>query len=128
MSRRVYLLGLGLALLALAFITTEALIGPRPGVTAQNVRRIRPGMTLADVTRLLGKSPNVPSIEAGLFRRRHPDAGSHGWLENGAVAVILIGDDGFVQSADWVEIERPIRSPDLQDTAPLARLRAWLGW
>jgi hypothetical protein len=33
MSRRVYLLGLGLALLALGLALSDWVIGPRPGVT-----------------------------------------------------------------------------------------------
>ena len=40
MSGRVYSLGAGLALVALAFIATEAALEPRPRVTEENARRI----------------------------------------------------------------------------------------
>src|SRR5437870_10676097 len=53
MSRRVYLLGVGLALVALAFILTDALLW-QPGVIDANVRRIRQGMKLEDVEAILG--------------------------------------------------------------------------
>jgi hypothetical protein len=42
MPRRVYLLGVGLALVALAFALTDALLW-EPGVTAATVGRIRRG-------------------------------------------------------------------------------------
>jgi hypothetical protein len=54
MSGRVYSLGIGIALVALAFLVTEAALGPRPGVTEVNARRIRPGMTMAEVEAVLG--------------------------------------------------------------------------
>jgi hypothetical protein len=41
MSRRVYLLGIGLALVALAFVVTDTLFW-EPGLTEANARRIRP--------------------------------------------------------------------------------------
>ena len=53
MSRRVYLLGVGLALVALAFVLTDRLLW-QPGLTEVNVKRLRPGMTLAEVEALLG--------------------------------------------------------------------------
>jgi hypothetical protein len=53
MSGRVYLLGVGLALVALAFILTDVLIW-RPGVTEANIRRIRAGMTLREVEAMFG--------------------------------------------------------------------------
>ena len=79
MSRRVYLLGLGLALVALAFVVTDALLW-EPGVTEANVKRIRPGMTLEQVERLLGgpdadaRAKHQPLGRCGSLRRRlvHP--------------------------------------------------------
>jgi hypothetical protein len=58
MSRGVYLLGVGMALVALAFVVTDALLW-EPGVTEANVRRIRVGMTMAEVEALLGGPPKV---------------------------------------------------------------------
>jgi hypothetical protein len=39
----VYLLGVGLALVALAFAVTHERLGPCPGVTKAHVERIKPG-------------------------------------------------------------------------------------
>ncbi len=55
MSRFIYLLGLGLALIGLAFAVTDWAMGPCPGVTEASVRRIKPGMTLLEVEAILGK-------------------------------------------------------------------------
>ena len=57
MSRRVYLLGLGLALVALvalALAVTDWALSMRPGVTEANFKRIQPGMTMQQVETLLG--------------------------------------------------------------------------
>src|SRR5262245_32083334 len=54
MPRRVYLLGVGLALVALALAITDAVMGPSPGVTEANVRRIRVGMGMKEVAARLG--------------------------------------------------------------------------
>jgi hypothetical protein len=54
MPRSVYLLGLGLLLVAGAFLITDSLLW-RPGVTEANLRRVREGMTLAAVQATLGE-------------------------------------------------------------------------
>src|SRR5215470_17396217 len=54
MSRRVYLLGVGLALVALALAVADWALSLQPGVTEANVRRIRQGMTVPEVEALLG--------------------------------------------------------------------------
>src|SRR5262249_61460637 len=53
MSRRVYLLGVGLALLALALAVTDWAFGLPPEVTEAKVRRVRPGMNVQEVEALL---------------------------------------------------------------------------
>lgn len=53
MSRRVFLLGIGIVLVAGAFLLTDRLLW-KPGVTEANVKRIRPGMTVQEVEALLG--------------------------------------------------------------------------
>src|SRR4051794_40501829 len=55
MSRGVYQLGVGMALVALAFVVTDWALSLRPGVTEANVKRVRPGMRLEEVRRLLGE-------------------------------------------------------------------------
>src|SRR5262249_27201934 len=59
MPRRVYLLGVGLALVALALAFTDWALSLQPGVTERNVRRIRVGMTVAEVAARLG-GPGAP--------------------------------------------------------------------
>ena len=55
MPRLVYLAGVGLVLVALAFVVTDAtLIRPQPGATEANVRRVRPGMTIREVEAIVG--------------------------------------------------------------------------
>jgi hypothetical protein len=53
MRRRALLWLGGLALIALALLLTDGLLW-EPGLTEDNVRRIRPGMPLAEVEALLG--------------------------------------------------------------------------
>jgi hypothetical protein len=62
MPRRVYLLGVGLTLVALAFALTKALLS-ESGITAAKVRRIRPGMSREQVQRVLGGSGEVEGSE-----------------------------------------------------------------
>jgi hypothetical protein len=59
----VYMLGVGIALAALAFAVTDALLTPppTPGVTEANVRRIRQGMSLAKVEGILGRPADSAS-------------------------------------------------------------------
>src|SRR5262245_4174386 len=59
MSKQVYLLGVGVALVALAFAVTHQLLTPPPGVTEANVTRLRPGMTLNQVEAILGDRPTA---------------------------------------------------------------------
>jgi hypothetical protein len=56
--KRVYLLGIGIALVAGALALTHELLSPWPGVTAANVERIRKGMPRAEVEALLGGPGN----------------------------------------------------------------------
>ena len=56
MSRGVFLLGVGVAVVALAFAMTDWAIGTMsvPGVMEAKVRRIKPRMTFAEVEAILG--------------------------------------------------------------------------
>lgn len=58
MSRQVFSWGLGVTLVALAFVVTDQLLAPPPGLTEANVRRFRPGMTLAELEVLFGGPPD----------------------------------------------------------------------
>ena len=61
MSRRALLWPAGLALIVGALLITDRLLW-QPGLTEGNVRRLRPGMTLAEVEVLLG-GPAVETID-----------------------------------------------------------------
>jgi hypothetical protein len=60
MSRRAYLWAVGVALVAGALLLTDWLLWT-PGLTEDNVRRIKPGMTLAEVEEMLGGPAPTPS-------------------------------------------------------------------
>jgi hypothetical protein len=111
MSRRVYLLGLGLALVTLAFAVTDWALGLRPGVTEANVKRVRVGMTLAEVEGILGEAGDPFDCANHLLFRG----------QNRNRILVQIDRHGRVRRAVWV----PSRE---EPTSPLARLRAWLGW
>jgi hypothetical protein len=119
MPRRVYLLGVGLALVAGAFLLTDALLR-RPGVTEVNVRRIRVGMTLAEVEALLGGCGEAIAVnrEDGDTREC---VGVWLWVgPTGAVWVLMDPTGRVVETDWWPSGESP--------PGPFARLRAWLGW
>src|SRR5215470_14979570 len=96
MSRRLYLRYLlGVALIALALLLTDRLLW-QPGLTEDNVRRIRPGMTLAEVEAPLG-GPAADSFEmpadypAYRWQRE--------WREGGESVVVQFWADGRVMAA-----------------------------
>jgi hypothetical protein len=61
MSRQIFLWGLGIVLVALAFVLTDQVVSGSPGVTEANCRRIRVGMALREVESILGGPPVPPS-------------------------------------------------------------------
>jgi hypothetical protein len=65
MSKRVYFFGLAMSAVALAFVLAEQLFW-EPGVSAASVRRIRPGMTLAEVEAILG-GPSDTDLENQIY-------------------------------------------------------------
>ncbi len=141
MSRRVYLLGVGLALVAGAFAATHELLGPWPGATEANVRRIRKGMTLEQVEAILGgkgswgnRPPTAPI----------PSPTGDGWgmdvLGGGESGLggrkdyYWVGPDGYAHVAfSWSfpgEAKR-VRQARFWRATPLSlfqRLRTRLGW
>src|SRR5262245_29793669 len=104
MPRLVYLTGLALLLLAGAFLLTDRLVRP-PGITEANVKRIRPGMTLAQVERLLGG----PATENETFWGKNSSrpGGVDAWHRRswagpeGTALVFFNGDDGAVARAEF---------------------------
>jgi hypothetical protein len=133
MSGRVYLLGMGLALTAGAFLLTDGQLW-RPGLTKANVRRIRPGIGLAEVERILGNPPLLwQDIEGGdwgdgrppLLRGRHAEREfSALWVSRQGDVRVEFGKEGKAKAATFLP---PLFPPPVEQS-PLARLRVWLGW
>jgi hypothetical protein len=130
MSGRLYLLGLGLALVAAAFVLTDAVLGPHPGVTEANVRRIRAGMLQGEVEALLGGPPlRTLDLDMNIRIRPHgPDEEPTRWVAmwRGPTgdAIVQFNRPGGVDCAEfWPTFDqaRPC-------VHPLVRLRVWLGW
>src|SRR5262245_48009928 len=124
MPRRVYLLGLGVALVGLALAFTDWALSLRPGVSEQNVKRIRPGMTLAEVEALLGgRAGEEHPLEewAGPVVRAWARHWGRFWRGAAGRAEVCFDRD---ERVEWAAF-RPAPGGT---TGPLARLRAWLGW
>jgi hypothetical protein len=119
MLRRALLWLAGLALVVCALLLTDRLLWA-PGLTEDNVRRIRPGMTLAEVEALLGgpaswemdMSEGQGGAELGYRWLRHRSA-------EGAAVDVQFRADGRGTAAGGGKRGSP---------GPFARLRAWLGW
>src|SRR5262249_48288051 len=118
MPRLVYLLGVGVALVALAFVGIDLALSLRPGVTEANARRIREGMTLREVEIILGGPPSHRQDIHGM----PPGRGGAicFWSGQTGGVTVGLGDHGRVLGASWPR--------DRSAPGPLARLRAWLGW
>jgi outer membrane protein assembly factor BamE (lipoprotein component of BamABCDE complex) len=134
MSRQVYRLGLGIALVAMAFVLTEQLLR-RPCVTEANIRRIREGMTARQVEDILGP-PNVcqpftqsPRNQSYLsLEDRHASVGrgrlvnwNWGTATSRHRVFILFDEDGRVSEVEAIFRDEP--SPP----SVLTSLRACLG-
>jgi hypothetical protein len=115
MSRGVYLLGVGIVLVAGAFLLTDRLLW-RPGVTEANVRRIRPGMTVQQVEGLLGGPARYPVSQNDGWDRSWAGL----WFGPDGVADVYFDQHGRVEDGKFVW-NQP-RPP-----GPLDRLLSGLG-
>jgi hypothetical protein len=123
MPKFIYLIGLGLAAVGLAFGLLDCVMGPSPGVTEANSRRIQQGMTLKEVQAILGSSGQWCAkggglcggvvIQHSLFTWK----GTHG---TAFVSFSSLGDD-VPQVVNGVNFQRAA------GPGPFARLQAWLG-
>jgi hypothetical protein len=127
MPRGVYLVGVGLALVALAFASMQAALESRtPGATWANAQRIRPGMSRGEVERILGGPGEVEGSELdGLWSAR-----VYAWLGPEGTAYVILGYRRATPGAEegGGVVRRAFFSPRSAGTCFLARLRAWLGW
>jgi hypothetical protein len=130
MSRRVFLLGVGLALVALGLAFTDRALTPaRAQITEAAFRRIGPGMPRQEVEAILGGPPGDYMTD---HRFLALDIWGNGVLMRPGQRAEWWGDGGIIQvgfdPADrtiwtrFVAVLRPSPQP-----GPLDRLRAWLG-
>ncbi len=110
MSRNVFLWGIALYLLTVAFLLTDWLTFA-PGVTERNCRRIRPGMTPAEVKGILGGDASDPFDVVTLSTRGVVISSRRArtWLrqERGGCIVYFNSQD-LVESAEWDELGRVV--------------------
>jgi hypothetical protein len=100
MRKRALLWLTGLALVALALLLTDWLLWA-PGLTEDNVRRIRAGLTLAEVEELLG-SPAADTFDLGVEIAPDEQRGyrwQREWREGGGDVVVQFTADGRVVAA-----------------------------
>src|SRR5262249_16521979 len=114
MSRWAYLLGVGLVLVALAFVLTEAALGPRLGITQANAQRIRKGMTSGEVEGILGGPPQEGSSWRGMrviFNGtvvRRPDGGWGVWEGPAGKAEVHFDEhERVARCVFWPTADRP---------------------
>jgi hypothetical protein len=92
----VYFVGVALALIAAAFLLTDALFGPRPAATEMNVRRVLPGMSFPEVTTVLGPPAR------GSAPLRPGFAQTIAWGGEQGDVVITFGQDGKVSEKHFL--------------------------
>jgi hypothetical protein len=127
--RRLAWIGVALCLVVLALGVMVRLLGPTPGITEENVGRIRAGMTMEEVEAILGREPDG---WVTMGKRRLAAV----WHSETGVAFVNPNTDGRVGSASfWEEPDpqgayrtwfRDNFSPQSPD--PLNCLRSLLGW
>jgi hypothetical protein len=122
MPRLVYLLGLGMILVALAFLVTDRLLYP-PGITEANMRRIRPGMTRREVERIFCRRPDC-GVRVIAAKAEDDSDLALIWKRNDGFSCAVIFDPrGRTEGGVWIKGKHHPYPP-----GPLDRLRAWLGW
>jgi len=136
MSKQVFLLGIGLALVALAFaVTDRALRIPRDAWRWESARRIREGMTRAEVERALGPPGNSRKwrLDRDREAQHHVDVSltaidlTHNrmvietWEFDGGTLVVSFWDNNG--PVVWAQLV-----PDPPEPRAFEGLRDWLGW
>ena len=122
----------GVALIALGLVVTDRILTPKPGACEENFKRLRKGMTRAQVEALLGGPPSLRcavvddrfELDYWEFKkgvRRIYVRFKQGEGLNRAELVSEFVDRGLTRVE--MELDEPA-----EGVSPLARLRAWLGW
>jgi hypothetical protein len=128
LGRQVLWFGVAVTVLLLAYGLTDRLLTPPPGPTEANARRIRPGMTRAQVEALLGGPGdgfvgfrlNYLVTEPGCVRS--PELSIYAWTGvEGVTEVFFASDDGPNDLVEDVRFEAAAR-PSLPQP-----IRSWFG-
>ena len=82
-----------------AFLVTCAALEPAPGITAANVRRIRPGMTREEVEALLGGPHHSASWEN--MRAVWPSPWAGLWRGSDGCVTVVFDPPGRVRGAEF---------------------------
>lgn len=122
MSRRVYLLGVVIVLVAGTLAFTDWALIPPPGVTEANFRLVRRGMPRHQVNALFGR-PADRVWDSGIGY-------AWVWEQGERKAIIFFHEDASrTPRVDDAIFQPPQPRPVPTITpGPLARLRVWLGW
>jgi hypothetical protein len=122
--RRLAWVGVALTVVALGFGVTMRLLEPTPGVTEPNLRRIRDGMTLAEVEAIFGRPADVEG--RGVSELGPGSWVTRGWRGQGWDASVWFAEDsGRVDGV--YRYQGGIGLP-LDEGGPLDRLRSLFGW
>ncbi len=122
-ARQLVWVGIALCVVALALGVTWRFLGLTPGVTDANFRRVRSGMTVAEVETILGPHPGlgrplqVGEVISGLL-----------WRGEQVEGFVWLGDDGRATHASWHDREGRVSYSTPGGKSPLAPLRALFGW
>jgi hypothetical protein len=130
MSRRVYLLGLGLALVALGLAFIDWALGSRPGATEANCQRVHKGMTMIEVEAIFGGPGQWHSGKGSIA----DSWDTYEWKGSAGTALITFHSKcvyrrRLLEGLEGTEGEHVVEVAFQRTTQPLlTRLRAWLGW
>jgi hypothetical protein len=114
MSKRMYWLGVGVVLVALAFVVVNWLL---PDPTPPIVNRIKPGMGLDEFVKLIGRHGVNPY--SSIIMRESQEGARLIWdTPEGRVVVTF-------DNRNWV-VRGSVFKP--HTPSPWSRIRAWLGW
>jgi hypothetical protein len=132
MPRRVYLLGVGLALVALGLAVTDWALSLRPGVTEANVRRVKPGMTVREVEQIFGGPAGwVFPLDFGklppALHAPYPVRWVGHWFCDNGEAVVHFDERDRVEKAEFRQGSWFLGRKPQRPSLPV-RFRAWLGW
>jgi hypothetical protein len=82
---------MGLAVVAVGFVVTDAFLGMAPGPTEANAKRVKPGMKMHEVEAILGDLGNGVLRVAGVYRLLTTGTGRGASFGSGSVGGCSMG-------------------------------------